>query len=309
VVRHLIQVTSVKSFKLQVSREFIREDYLKLEIKFTPVLPARETAIAYLSELDFEVFEPTEFGLIAHIPNLNIDRDLLNEAKAKLEAIADNTVWTESLVENENWNAKWEEEYEPVNVEDRVVVRAPFHTKSDALLDVVIKPNMSFGTGHHDTTWMMIKAMLGLDLKGSVVLDMGCGTGVLAIVAKLLGAERVLAIDIEEGAVDNTAENVALNGVSIDEDFTIDCGTSELLASKYKGLNNIILANINRNVLIDDMSTYNKVLKQGGSIVFSGFFSVDVEIMKKEIQALNWTIISNLERNGWACIICGKPAL
>ncbi|MEC7654298.1 MAG: 50S ribosomal protein L11 methyltransferase [Bacteroidota bacterium] len=299
----------VKSSKQQVSREFIREDYLKLDIKFTPVLPAREIAIAYLSELDFEVFETTKFGLMAHIPNLNIDRDLLNEAKAKLEAIADDMVWAESIVETENWNAKWEEEYEPVKVEDRVVVRAPFHTKSDALLDVVIKPNMSFGTGHHDTTWMMIKAMLGLELKGSVVLDMGCGTGVLAIVAKLLGAERVLAIDIEEGAVGNTIENAALNGVCIDEDFTIDCGTSELLASKYNGLNNIILANINRNVLIDDMSSYNQVLKQGGSIVFSGFFSGDVEIMKIKIQALNWTITSTLERNGWACIICGKPAL
>jgi len=292
-----------------VSREFIREDYLKLDIKFTPVLPAREIAIAYLSELDFEVFEPTEFGLMAHIPNLNIDRDLLNETKAKLEAIADDMVWAESIVETENWNAKWEEEYEPVNVLDRVVVRAPFHTKSDALLDVVIKPNMSFGTGHHDTTWMMIKAMLGLDLKGSVVLDMGCGTGVLAILAKLLGAKRVLAIDIEEGAVSNTFENTVLNNVSIDEYFTIDCGASELLVSKYKRFNNIILANINRNVLIDDMSTYNKVLKRGGSIIFSGFFSVDVEIMKMEIQALNWTITSTLERNGWACIICGKPAL
>ena len=292
-----------------MSREFIREDYLKLDIKFTPVLPAREIAIAFLSELDFEVFEPTESGLIAHIPNLNINRDLLNEAKAKLDAIADDMVWAESIVKTENWNSKWEDEYEPVNVEDSVRVRAPFHTKSDALLDVIIKPNMSFGTGHHDTTWMMIKAMLGLDFKESVVLDMGCGTGVLAIVAKLLGAEKVLAIDIEEGAADNTVENAALNGISIDEDFTIDCGTSELLASKYKGLNNIILANINRNVLIDDMFKYNKVLNQGGLIVFSGFFIGDVEIMKKEIQALNWTIVSTLERNGWACIICGKPTL
>ena len=131
----------------------------------------------------------------------------------------------------------------------------------------------------------------------------------LAILAKLLGAERVLAIDIEEGAVSNTVENTELNGISIDEYFTIDCGDSELLATKYKGLNNIILANINRNVLIDDMFTYNKVLKQGGTIVFSGFFSVDIEIMKMEIQAINWTITSTLERNGWACIICGKPAL
>ncbi len=291
-----------------MSREFIREDYLRLDIEFTPLLPAREVAIAYLSELKFEVFESTEKGLIAHIAANKIDSVELQFVKTQLESIANDMTWTESKVKTENWNAKWEEYYEPVNVDDLALLRAPFHTPLNSGLDVVIKPNMSFGTGHHDTTWMMIRSLLDLNVNGSKVLDMGCGTGVLAIAAHKLGALSVLAIDIEDGAVRNTIENASLNSIEISNDFIVDCGTSELLTTKHFDLNQIILANINRNVLMADMTSYNSVLEPGGTIVFSGFFTVDVPFMKEHIEGMGWTIDNVLERNGWACIICGKTA-
>ena len=291
-----------------MSREFIREDYLRLEIEFSPLLPAREVAIAYLAELEFEVFENTEKGLLAFIPNSKIDKIALEDVKVQLEGIASKTHWSESIVKSENWNAKWEEQYEAVCVENRALIRASFHEPMEEGLDVIIKPNMSFGTGHHDTTWMMTKALLDLDIKDQRVLDMGCGTGVLAIAAKKLGAQKVLAIDIEEGAIENVRENAQLNLISINEAFIVDCGTSELLTTKHTDANQIILANINRNILIKDMPIYDKVLSHSGTIVFSGFFTGDVDQMKEQINKLDWTIVKVLERNGWACIICGKTA-
>ncbi len=291
-----------------MSREFIREDYLRLEIEFSPLLPAREVAIAYLAELQFEVFENTENGLLAYIPISKIDKIALEEVKLQLEGIASKTHWAESIVKSENWNAKWEEQYEAVCIEKRVSIRAPFHKPMEDGLDIIIKPNMSFGTGHHDTTWMMIKALLDLDIKDQRVLDMGCGTGVLAIAAKKLGAQKVLAIDIEEGAIENVRENAHLNSISLNNAFIVDCGTSELLTTRHTQQNQIILANINRNVLISDMPTYDKVLSLSGTIVFSGFFTGDVVQMSNHINKLDWSIDKVLERNGWACIICGKTA-
>ncbi|MAO45610.1 MAG: 50S ribosomal protein L11 methyltransferase [Crocinitomicaceae bacterium] len=289
-----------------MSREFIREDYLKLEIKLNPVLPAREVAIAWLSELEFEVFESTDWGLIAHTPLLNVNQEQLDEVKQRLVFLVDEITWDQTTVETENWNAKWEEEYEAVNVEGRALVRAPFHTPPAQGLDVVIKPNMSFGTGHHETTWMMLKALLSMSVDGAKVLDMGCGTGVLAIAAKKLGASSVLAIDIEEGAVENTVENASLNFILPGEEFIVDCGISSLLTNKYTTLNDIILANINRNVLVEDMGAYVQVLSPEGLIAFSGFFTGDVPLMTEHIESHGLEVVKVLEREGWACIVCGK---
>ena len=287
-----------------MSREFIREEYLKLEIVFQPVLPAREIAIAWLSELAFEVFEPTDTGLIAHTPLRSFKRSELDEVKAKLAEVAESMEWFESTVETENWNAQWEANYEPVLIEDMAQIRAPFHPVLNVKLDVIIKPDMSFGTGHHETTWMMVKTLLILDVNGSRVLDMGCGTGVLAISSALLGAADVLAIDIEEGATRNTLDNAILNNIN---SIVIDCGTSDLLKSTHVTANDIILANINRNVLLSDMSIYDSVLKAGGNLVFSGFFTGDVKQMTESITAIGLHVISVMERDGWACILCGKP--
>tara|TARA_B110000444_G_C18782859_1_gene568358 strand:- start:237 stop:1106 length:870 start_codon:yes stop_codon:yes gene_type:complete len=287
-----------------MSREFLREEYLRLDIVFTPVLPAREIAIAWLSELDFEVFQPTNTGLIAHTPLKSFLRSDLEEVKEKLKKLSESMDWCESIVETENWNAEWEANYEPVLIDDLAMIRAPFHPPPTLGLDIIIKPDMSFGTGHHETTWMMVKTLMKLDLNGSRVLDIGCGTGVLAISSVLLGASDVLAIDIEDGAVKNTLDNAKLNNI---KSIIVDCGTSDLLKEKHNKLNDVILANINRNVLLKDISIYNNVLKPGGDLVFAGFFTGDVKQMRESIISLGLHVVNVIEREGWACIHCGKP--
>ena len=292
-----------------MSREFIRTDYLKLDIKFTPLLPAREVAIAWLSELNFEVFEPTDEGLKAYIPEQFVDRSELLDVKERLIGMAE-VVWSESIIKTTNWNAEWEANYEPVYVGERAIVRAPFHSLPEKVgkgfLDVVIVPHMSFGTGHHDTTLLMMHTLLDFDVKGLTVLDMGCGTGVLAIAALKLGAASVLAIDIEEGAYSNTIENAELNGFSVmDDSLVVVCGD----ASNLQGIpvNDVILANINRNILVQDMASYDKVLMAGGRIALSGFFSGDVPVLQRVIEGLAWCVEEVRDSEGWACIICVKP--
>ena len=291
-----------------MSREFIRTDYLKLNIEFTPLLPAREVAIAWLSELEFEVFEPTDVGLTAYIPEQFVDKSLLLDVKARLEGISE-VVWSEEIVKTKNWNAEWEANYQAVLVGDRAIVRAPFHelplNVSDDFLDVVISPHMSFGTGHHDTTLLMMHTLLDLNLMGLTVLDMGCGTGVLALAALKLGAENVLAIDIEEGAYENTLENAKLNDLPKGGHLTAVCGDASALVGQP--MNDVILANINRNILIQDMVEYDKVLKPGGRIALSGFFTGDVPVLQGAIEELGWCVMDVKESEGWSCILCGKP--
>ncbi|PCJ81441.1 MAG: 50S ribosomal protein L11 methyltransferase [Bacteroidetes bacterium] len=286
-----------------MSREFIREDYLRVEIIFKPVLPAREIAIAWLAELEFEVFESTDTGLIVYAPKKIISIEELTKVRLRLEEIA-SVVWNESIVKTENWNAQWEANYETVNVEGMVIVRAPFHDQPLSGLDVIIAPHMSFGTGHHATTWLMIKSLLDIDVLGKSVLDMGCGTGVLALTAMKMGASKVLAIDIEEGAYKNTLENAKLNHFEGEKVLNVICGDASSLKSGKSY--DVILANINRNILLADISTYNRVLKEEGIVALSGFFTGDVEILREEIDKLNWKVVKVLEKEGWACIICVK---
>ena len=286
-----------------MSREFVREDYLKVEITFDPVLPAREVAIGWLSELPFEVFDSTEHGLIVYAPNTFINPDELAQIKTNLEAIA-SVNWKESIVKTENWNAAWESDYEPVNIEGRAMVRAPFHSAPPSGLDIVIAPHMSFGTGHHDTTWLMIRTLLDLDLKGKKVLDMGCGTGVLALAALKLDASFVLAIDIEVGAYENTKENAALNGCGNENRLSVKCGDVALLKQHHH--HDVILANINRNILLQDLESYDQVLNVGGNIALSGFFTGDVPVLQEAIKKLGWECLNVAESDGWACILCGK---
>ena len=261
------------------------------------------------SELDFEVFEPTDEGLTAYISEQFVDKSELLDVKVRLMGMAE-VVWSESIIKTRNWNAEWEANYEPVYVGERAIVRAPFHSLPEKIgkgfLDVVIVPHMSFGTGHHDTTLLMMLTLLDLEVKGLTVLDMGCGTGVLAIAALKLGAASVLAIDIEEGACSNTIENAELNGFSVmNESLVVVCGD----ASDLQGtpVNDVILANINRNILVQDMASYDKVLRPGGRIALSGFFAGDVPVLQGVIDEIGWCVEEVKDSEGWACIICVKP--
>ena len=192
-----------------------------------------------------------------------------------------------------NWNTEWEKNFEPIMVNDTVSVRAPFHEKTDLPYEIVIEPKMSFGTGHHETTHLMIQQLLSADLKDKTVLDMGSGTGILAIMAELRGAKSVDAIDIDDWCYENAMENAERNNC---KKIRVFKGDAALLADKNY---DVIIANINRNVLINDLPVYYKCLNKGGILLLSGFYREDIPFIKKAATGLGLKESDLLEKNNW----------
>ncbi len=248
-------------------------DYLELTIRLNPLRPFNEIIVAQLAEAGFESFVDTDEGVLAYgqVSETSVER-ALNETF--LGEQRDDVVFSfeSAIIESQNWNAAWESDFEPVFVEDHVSILAPFHDKSQAKgMIVEIQPKMSFGTGHHQTTWMMSKALFELDSIPANVLDMGTGTGVLAIIAEKLGATEITAIDIEDWSVESTIENAGRNNC---KNIEVLHGDVDLIEGKLFGL---ILANINKNVLKAHIPFYAKTLENGGILMLSGFFDSDVE--------------------------------
>ncbi|MCH2197982.1 MAG: 50S ribosomal protein L11 methyltransferase [Flavobacteriales bacterium] len=267
-------------------------DYCELSFQLKPVLPAREILIAELAELGFESFVEREDGLEAYIEGEGPSDLEISELSAfRIEGVT--VVYQRKSLARENWNAKWESDFEMIFVNDDVCIRAPFHDQSSARFDIVIQPKMSFGTGHHDTTWLMLKLMLDQDLKDKQVLDMGSGTGVLAILAEKLGASKVDAIDIDDWAKENCDENAELNGCTKISAYQ---GDSTMLNGKQY---DVILANINRNVLTNDMSEYSACMNEGATIQFSGFFPTDFPIIRASAEENGLIWQGEWDRNGW----------
>jgi len=289
--------------------------FVKWSLTFDPTLPAREIAVAYLDQAGFTMFEPHETGVVAHGVKDEVDIVLASSLMEEIKTFANVGLVCEEVVE-ENWNAKWENDYPQVVVFDECggllcTLRAPFHPKPNEGLDVLVAPQMSFGTGHHATTYLMTRQLLSLGLEGQRVLDMGCGTGVLAIVARLSGADKVWGIDIENSAVDNALANASLNGMSTDlESQTIQflCGDGSTLASLDSLSFDVVLANIHKNVLLADMVEYSRLLIPGGHLLLSGFFQGDIPAMAEGIAQAGLIVLDSKERDGWACIHCGKPS-
>ena len=202
-------------------------------------------------------------------------------------------------IEAENWNAVWESDFEEVEVRGEVLIRAPFHEERADYqgLEVIIQPKMSFGTGHHCTTQLMIEALLDSDIEGRRVLDMGSGTGVLAIVAAKLGAAGVLAVEIDDMAEESVRENIGLNGV-IDRVESV-CGDAKAIEGRAF---DVVLANINRNILLADMETYAKTLSKGGELIMSGFLEEDVEILTQKAESLGARLIEKLSCGEWRAV-------
>lgn len=248
-------------------------DYLELNIKLSPVRPFNEIIVAQLADAGFESFIDTEEGILAYgqIAETSVER-ALNETFLGEERNDVIVSFESNIIESQNWNAAWESDFEPVYVEDHVSILAPFHDKSEAKGMVVeIQPKMSFGTGHHQTTWMMSKALFEMENIPQQVLDMGTGTGVLAIIAEKLGATGILAIDIEDWSVESSIENAERNNC---QNIEVLHGDVDLIAGKSFGL---ILANINKNVLKAHIPSYAKVLQKNGTLMLSGFFDSDVD--------------------------------
>jgi len=269
--------------------------YIAYEFFVTPQNPATEILIAELGHVGFESFVENDNGVTAYIQkqewNSNILDDLyiLGSAEFKIKFSYHEVIQT-------NWNKEWEKNFNPIQVEGQVSVRAPFHENPSLKYDIVIEPKMSFGTGHHETTHMMIQHLLALDLENKKVLDMGCGTGILAIFAEMKGAQPTDAIDIDSWCYQNSIENVQRNGC---KHITVLEGDSSLLkGEKY----DVIIANINRNILLSDMKIYTDSLHQEGILLLSGFYKDDIAIIESEVVKHGLVFDKMIQRNRWVAL-------
>jgi ribosomal protein L11 methyltransferase len=278
--------------------------FVRLTLHLDPVLPAREIAVAWLNGCGFSMFEEVETGVIAYAREPEWREPEMNEILASIAEMAKSEASTE-FVEGQNWNAQWEAEYEPIDVDGLIRMRAPFHPAPEQGVDVIIQPEMSFGTGHHPTTWQMMRTLVDLDLEGKSVLDIGCGTGALAIAAKKLGAGHVVAFDVDEWSYDNTLANCERNGVH--NAIEVYHGTIESLTVDL-GEFDVLLANINLNVLLAEMKHYVRYLKPGGHIAFSGFFTTDVSAIAQCAHGQDLRPVSHSSREDWACALFVKRA-
>jgi ribosomal protein L11 methyltransferase len=269
-------------------------DTLELTIALTPTEPWSEILIAELADRGFDGFVQTETGIQAYA-NASVDAQEIMESISLLEMNEVEIDWSATIIPHQNWNAKWEEDFHPVFVEDYATILAPFHDQAEAKGMVVrIQPQMSFGTGHHQTTWMMTKALFELDEMPDQVLDMGTGTGVLAIVAENLGAKRILAIDIEEWSAQNARENAERNNCKV-----IECvwGDQDKIEGNEFGL---IIANINKNILKAQMNSYASALVDNGTLLLSGFFTSDVEELVTFAAPFGLTLTKQFAKDEWA---------
>jgi ribosomal protein L11 methyltransferase len=269
--------------------------YLEYDFKINPLQPAADILIAELGEAGFESFVENDSGVLAYILKSECKEGILDDLFV-LEHSDFDITWTRKEIEQQNWNAEWEKNFHPIKVGDRCMVRAPFHAAADVEYDIVIEPKMSFGTGHHETTHMMLEHILENNFKGKSVLDMGCGTGVLAILAKKRGAGPVDAIDIDEWCYLNTQENVERNDCSDIQAFQGDRGL--LKEKKY----DVILANINRNILLEDIPIYAQCLNAGGQLFLSGFYLEDLDAISSKCKANGLEFEKKLEKNRWISV-------
>lgn len=267
-------------------------NYIGYHFEIEPLQPGSDILIAELGEEGFESFVETEKGISAFIQKKDWHKDILKNIQI-LSSGEFRITFTYEEIEQVNWNTEWEKNFEPIRVNDTVSVRASFHEKTDLQYDIVIEPKMSFGTGHHETTHLMIQQLLALDLKDKTVLDMGSGTGILAIMAELRGAKSVDAIDIDDWCYENALENATRNNCTKIRVFK---GDAALLAEKNYDM---IIANINRNVLINDLPVYNKCLNKGGVLLLSGFYREDIPFIKKAATGLGLKESDVLEKNNW----------
>ncbi len=259
-----------------------------------------EILIAELAEIGFDSFLETDNGILAYI-----EESLFNDAifKQLMEKYANKTTLFYQLkqIPKENWNEEWEKNFQPIEIGDRILVRADFHlSQPDFEHEIIITPKMSFGTGHHETTSQVMQLQLGIDHKNKSVLDVGTGTGILAILAEKLGASYIRAFDIDEWSVENTIENTALNFC---ENISVEQGT---INEEEIKIYDIVLANINRNILLTEIPTYSKFLKTEGVLVISGFYEKDIADIEAVAITHNLKKIRQSSKMEWAAVVFSK---
>ncbi len=269
--------------------------YIGYHFTIAPLELGSEILIAELGEKAFESFIETETGVSAFVQkdlwseNILEDIQILENPEFKIE-------YTFEEIEQVNWNEEWEKNFEPIDVDGKCHVRAPFHEKTNAEFDIVIEPKMSFGTGHHETTHMMIQHLLETDLVGKKTLDMGCGTAILAILAEMKGAQPIDAIDIDNWCYLNSIENAERNNC---KHISVYEGDASLLVGKKY---DVIIANINRNILLNDMQQYVACLNENGILFLSGFYTEDIPVISESCTSKGLTYVKQFERNNWVAL-------
>ncbi|MEM1322038.1 MAG: 50S ribosomal protein L11 methyltransferase [Bacteroidota bacterium] len=269
-------------------------DYYRLDIRSAS--HPQEVLLAFLSDLPFDAFEEQPEQLCAFLPV----QAFTAEVEMELAALAEQWAFSyqKELIPSVNWNAEWEANFQPIRVDDFCVIRADFHpSHQDTNYEIIINPRMAFGTGHHETTYMMIKQMAGLDFGGKQVLDYGCGTGILAILAAQMGAAQVDAIDIEEPAYENSLDNAQLNGVAGALDIQLG-GIERVEGHQYE----VLLANINRNVILQSLPALYRMMKTDSLLLISGILVEDEGLVGQHLTDCGFSIINRQQRNNWLCM-------
>jgi ribosomal protein L11 methyltransferase len=275
---------------------FIPKNFICADFSLNPLDPWRDLLVAELGELGFESFEEHTHGVKGYIEEAKFAQGSLDHVLGMAGAMVNKSYKT-SIVQSENWNKNWEKQFQPLAVDDLCYVRAPFHEKNDAYeLELIIHPQMSFGTGHHATTYLMIRQLFGLDLKDKEVLDMGSGTGILAVLAEIRGAKTIDAIDIDEWSFMNMPQNFELNGCKLIKHFQ---GGKELLVDQQY---DVIIANINRNILLDQIQDYARVLVNNGHLLLSGFYEADIPMLLEAAQNVSFEMITTDQKDKWVMI-------
>lgn len=254
----------------------------------------KDLLIAELANLGFDTFEDQNQGFVAYIPDSNLDIQAL-ETVLLTEAVGYDVSYSVQELENKNWNQEWESNFSPIVVDDQCYVRATFHEdKPSYPYQIIIDPKMSFGTGHHQTTSMMLSFILENEFQGKEVLDMGCGTGILAILASKKGANNILAVDFDPICVESVIENKLLNGV---ENIEAKLGSKDAIEGKHF---DVILANINRNILLDQFETYSSDLSNTGELYISGFYDgEDLTILTEKAESLGFQFMEKKVLDTW----------
>lgn len=270
------------------------------EVYFTASPDVCEILLAELGALPYDSFEETEGGLKAYVLEDQYDEEPLKELVAQYEALGPISYQVQTIP-RVNWNEAWEKNFHPITVGDQIHVRADFHeANARVAYEIIIVPKMSFGTGHHDTTSQMLQLQLNLDHEGKTVLDAGTGTGILAIMADKKGAAKIYANDIDDWCIDNSRENFSLNKC---QEIILEKGTVTVFAGMQV---DILLANINKNVLLEEIPAYADLVVKGGSLLLSGFYEADIPDLEAVLNKSGFSLVENTVQHNWAALRCVK---
>ncbi len=271
-------------------------NYTELALELNPLELFSEMLTYQLGEVGFEMFEDTPQGFKAYIQTANYNNEAVLEIIEGIKELNCEVTYSVQDIPWQNWNAEWEKNYQPEIIGNKIYVRAEFHEANPSYPhEIIVQPRMAFGTGHHPTTSQVMEAMLNIDFQNKSLLDMGCGTGILAILGMQLGARSAYAIDNDPNSVENSIENAQRNGYP---QIEVALGSSELLEGKSY---DIILANINRNIILNDLEKYATSLNVGGLLITSGYYTSDLSVIKNKAAEYHIDYLQHTSQNDWCC--------